>query len=82
MINKIVSASAVVALVAGIGGGVWALDARFALKKEVASNAQQILLIRIENARAGNQKETLRRLCDDYRQIFGWTPSACKRGQG
>ena len=70
--------SALVAVVAGIGGGAWALDARYAKVEQVAANSEAIMLVKIDNALMSNQKERLRRLCDDFIRAHNWTPGACK----
>jgi hypothetical protein len=71
--------TAALGLIGTIGGGAYFLDARYARVEQVGANSQQIALIRIENAAASGNVTLLRRLCDDFRQTHGWTPSACKR---
>mgnify|MGYP001277421834 CR=1 FL=1 len=78
MIKPIATTTAVVALISAIGGGVYALDSRYAQVEMVAGNAQQIAVMRIENAKQSGNKELLRRLCDDFYRIHKWQPSACK----
>lgn len=79
---SIAQLGAVIALVLTISGATWAgyewLDGRYAKVEQVGVNAQQIAIIRIENAAASGNRVLLRRLCDDFRQVYGWTPSACR----
>ena len=72
--------TATLALIGTIFGGALALEERYARVDMVSANAQQIAIMKIENAyRAGaKQKEVLRRLCDDFNRVWKWTPSACK----
>lgn len=72
------SAAAALALVSAIGGGVYAVEERYASVDMVAGNSQQIAVIRIENAKRSGNKQLLRRLCDDFQRIHKWQPSACK----
>ena len=72
--------TAAVALIGTIGGGVLAVEKRYARVNQVSANSQQIAIIRIENAyRAGkSERANLRRYCDDFKRLWGWMPSACK----
>lgn len=70
--------SGALGLIVTIGGGAYFLDDRYAKIEQVGANSQQIALIRIENARASGNRTLLTRLCDDFRQTHGWTPSACR----
>jgi hypothetical protein len=80
MKQNLLFVGAVIALVGSIAGGVLAIEARYARTNSVSANSQQIAIIRIENAyRAGkSQRANLRRMCDDFKRVHGWTPSACK----
>lgn len=76
--KAIIQAAAVIAAIGTIGGGAWALDARYATKTEVAGNSQSIMILQIENARASGNAQLLTRLCDDFQRVHGWRPSACR----
>jgi len=76
--KTVVQAAAVIGLITAVGGGVVAMDKRYAQVKMVSANSQQIAVIQIENAARSGNTQLLRRLCDDFRRIHKWSPSACK----
>ena len=81
MRQNVLFIGAVIALIGTIAGGVLAVESRYARVDQVSANAQQIAIMKIENAyRAGKgQRHLLRRLCDDFQRTHGWVPSACRR---
>jgi|TARA_R100001530_G_scaffold69029_4_gene49021 hypothetical protein len=76
--NTLTQAAAVVLAIGTIGGTGYALDDRYAKVYQVGANAQQIAIIRIENAHRAEKKELVRRLCDDFHRVHGWSPSLCR----
>ncbi len=66
------------ALITTIGGGIFFAEDRYAKVEQVGSNAQQIAIIRIENAAASRNRVLLKRLCDDFYRVHKWLPSACR----
>ena len=76
--NTLMQAAAVVSSVGVIGGGAYFLENRYAKIEMAGANAQAIALIRIENAHRAGQKETVRRLCDDFQKTHKWSPSLCR----
>ena len=62
-----------VLFIGSIVGGVLAVESRYARVDQVSPKAQQIAIMKIENAyRAGkNQRHDLRRLCDDFQGTHG-----------
>tara|TARA_R100001163_G_scaffold53580_1_gene40902 strand:- start:84 stop:338 length:255 start_codon:yes stop_codon:yes gene_type:complete len=65
-----------------IAGGTVAVEMRYAKQKQmidlISSNAQQIAILKIETAKQSKNKNLLRRLCDDFKRLHNWRPSACK----
>ena len=76
--NPITQAAAIIGAIGVIGGGAYALDGRYAKIQAVGANAQAIAIMRIENAHRAGKSVLLRRLCDDFRRVHGWSPTLCR----
>jgi|TARA_Y100000310_G_scaffold99089_1_gene96873 hypothetical protein len=80
--NPILQAAAVVVALGTLGGAGYALDERYAkiddVQAQVGANSQAIHLMRIENAHRAGNDGLVRRLCDDFHRVHGWSPSLCR----
>ena len=78
----IIQAAAVVGLIASIGGGTLAIEARYAnrdqVKTLVTANSMQIALVRISLAKSSGNKELVAALCSDFQKTHKWLPRICK----
>ena len=76
------SSLVVIPVFLSIAGGVVAFEARYVKESEVvnliSANAQQIAILKIETAKQSKNQNLLRRLCDDFKRMHKWTPSACQ----
>ena len=76
--NALLSAAALVAALSTVGGAGWWAKDNLATVEMVGANAEQIAIIRIENAARSGNRDLLIRLCDDFQRVHGWRPSACR----
>mgnify|MGYP003133308099 CR=1 FL=1 len=80
--KTIIQAAAVIGLVASIGGGVVAVEGRYANRTQVttlvSANAMQIALVRISLAKSSGNKQLVQALCADFQKVHRWLPQICK----